>query len=363
MSKQFIFNPQYQIDVFVDWLGYDFNEPNYSVTDNLDLALSQEIKIAAVPYEFNEFPAYKQQPFDYTQFDLLLISDVEYNSVEPVMAWIEKLGIKNYLFALGAPFSDAPVEWVYRPWWAFNIVTKNQEHRDIVAADPLYEFDVLLGARRPHRDFVMAKMQTSTLLERSIINYRDVFNLFGGYRIKYFDDATRLEIYKTLNGKPLLYPYVSPNLIQEWEVTDNITNSVSDQVPWEIYAHTKYSVICETKHRELFLTEKIGKALFAKRLFVVFSCSNYLDSLKSLGFKTFSDILDESYDAIEDDVARFDAAFKQLEWLADQDYNQIMEKAKPILDYNHQHLLNYRQEIKDLMQQKVYNKIKEIKKC
>ena len=56
-------------------------------------------------------------------------------------------------------------------------------------------------------------------------------------------------------------------------------------------------------------------------------------------------------------------AYEQLEWLAKQDYAEIMHKAKPILDYNHQHLLTYKQEIKDTMRQMVYIKLKEIKQC
>jgi hypothetical protein len=131
-------------------------------------------------------------------------------------------------------------------------------------------------------------------------------------------------------------------------------------VPWKIYQHTKYSVLCETKHTEFYLTEKTGKAFFAKRLFIVFSSYHYLHTLKQLGFQTFNGIIDESYDKEIDDVKRFHMAFEQMEWLAKQEYNSIMLDVKEILDHNHNHLLKYRQEIKEQMKNMVYNKLKEI---
>ena len=47
--KHKIFNPRYQIDVFVDWLGYEFEESNYEATQDIDQAMAEEFRIAAVP--------------------------------------------------------------------------------------------------------------------------------------------------------------------------------------------------------------------------------------------------------------------------------------------------------------------------
>ena len=245
---------------------------------------------------------------------------------------------------------------VYRPWWSFNIIDQN-EFQDTRRFTKKLDFDVLLGAKKPHRDVVMAKMQTSNLIDNSIVNYRDEFNIFGAM---WYHERLTPVIKNILNGQVLNFPYVSSNLQQEWEVRENITNNVSDQAPWKIYEKTKYSIICETLfENDFFLTEKTGKALFCKRLFVVFSACNFLKNIKSLGFKTFDSIVDESYDSEADTVKRFELAFDQVQWLAKQDYSQIIKKATPILDHNHNHLIKYKEEIKTQMLEMVYNKIKE----
>lgn len=355
-----VFNPNYQINVFADWLGK--GKADFEPTLNLEEALAGELTIAAVPYMFDQFEQYKQNPFDYTKFDLLLISDIELNHPAPVIEWIEKLKIKNYLFALGAPFEHAPLQWIYRPWWSFNIINKNN-YIEITTEKPLYEFDMLLGDIRPHRNYLMAKLQNSSLLAQSIVTYRSAFNVVKDKPVDSRDSALNAETDRILNGRDLLYPYVSNNLNPNWEVAANITNSVSSIVPWQIYQHTKYSVICETQHREFYLSEKTAKAIFAKRLFVVFSCQHYLKTLKDLGFMTFDNIIDESYDNEYDPVRRFNMAFDQLTFLSKQDYNLILDKSKIIREYNRNHLLKYHQEINDTMCKAVYNKIEEIKKC
>ena len=47
------------------------------------------------------------------------------------------------------------------------------------------------------------------------------------------------------------------------------------------------------------LTEKIFKPMMLEKPFVVNGTKGYLKELKRLGFKTFSDVIDESYDDAE----------------------------------------------------------------
>jgi hypothetical protein len=360
MRKIKVFNPTIQIDIFNDWVGFSSgNNHEFESTKEICDITDQPIKIACLPVFFDGYDYYKNNPFDVTQFDLVLLSDVEYNNVDSLTIWIGNLKIKNYLLAIGAlenyTATELSKDIVYRPWWSFNIVNKNT-FEDTCSSTKKLDFDVLLGANKAHRNFVMAKMQTSGLIDNSIVNYRDIFS--GSFTGTKLISHTK----NVLNGQKLNYPYVSPNLKPDWEVKEQITKDVSDRAPWQIYAHTKYSVLCETLFEDIFfLTEKTGKALFCKRLFVIFSTCDFLKNMKLLGFKTFDSILDESYDSEPDIVKRFDMAFEQVLWLSKQDYVQIIKQATPILNYNHNRLLEYKQEIKTQMLEMVYNKIKEIK--
>jgi len=57
----------------------------------------------------------------------------------------------------------------------------------------------------------------------------------------------------------------------------------------------------------VFVSEKSAKALLLKHPFVLFGQPGHLRELRNMGFKTFHDIWDESYDTITHPLERFDA--------------------------------------------------------
>lgn len=332
----------YRENWVTDWLT-----DNSLFTSDIGEALSQPIKIAMIPM-YSEF--------DHTPFDLVLITDIEFSHIVPVKQWIEQSKFKNYLVSLGGleGYTVNEKDFIYRPWWMFNLMNKNQ-YQDTNHSNKTLDFDVLLGSKKPHRDFVMAKMQQSGLIDKSIVNYRSQFTAP-------VTTDTKLEkhIATILGDDNLNYPYISPNLKVDWEVAEEVQYSDSDKVPWGIFNQTKYSIITETKYNAFFCTEKTSKALLAKRLFVVFSCYQFLKNLKLMGFKTFDSVIDESYDEERDPCKRFDLAFEQVELLSKLDYVDVYQKIQPILEHNHNRMFEFRQEINDQMKNMVYNKIKEI---
>jgi hypothetical protein len=111
---------------------------------------------------------------------------------------------------------------------------------------------------------------------------------------------------------------------------------MSSKIAWDIYANSWYSVVAETMNDgHDFITEKTAKPLFAKRIFVLFGSQYQLKNLRDKGFKTFDTILDESYDEIEDKNLRFNAAWKQVEFLMTQDPLILYQKVHNILEHNY----------------------------
>jgi len=144
----------------------------------------------------------------------------------------------------------------------------------------------------------------------------------------------------------LQYPYVSANLDPAWEVKQNMDNSVSGLVPWEIYNRTWFSVVCETlgQGRTFLSAEKTAKCFQARRLFVVFAIQGFMQQYRDWGFLTFGDVIDESYDTEPDDVRRWGRAFEQVQWLCEQDLSALLQKLKPRLDHNHNRLYEFERE-------------------
>ncbi len=334
-----VYQPASQsIDVTADW-----GQGRFETTNDPALALSQPWSVAAVRVLCNEPGVFDYDPaladMDLSQFDLVLLSDIEYYSVKEIRAWIGKNKIQRYVLALGGLVQGEELDqscMVYRPWWAYNLLRHN-EYQDTYQDQKPYMFEALLGARRPHRDYVMMAMDKTALLDRSIVTYRDCFE---GKLIDRNCDQFQQTFYDT----PLKWPYVSANLDPAWEVTHNITRSISPYVPWNIYQRSHYSIVCETlgTGTTFFWSEKVTKCLLARRIFVFFGAQGFLARMRELGFETFGSILDESYDEHPVDSIRFERAMHQVLQLAYFENPKVLyERIQTILDHNQSRLRSY----------------------
>jgi hypothetical protein len=88
-----------------------------------------------------------------------------------------------------------------------------------------------------------------------------------------------------------------------------------DQDIYELpYIDTVCSIVSETNDNdfEVFMTEKIWKPIIAKHVFVVHGNYLYLQKLKEIGFRTFNNYFDESYDLERDPDKRINKIAKLI---------------------------------------------------
>ena len=308
-----VYNPCIDVvDVVQDW----FKDAAVSTRDRA-LALEQPFSIAAVRafYNCSHIFAYNTAVAlnDVSEFDLVLISDIEYFKYQEIEQWAAENNIKNYLIAVGGIRPTDQLDHTCMEYRHYNIeryVSRNQFVNTAGNNKP-FLFDCLLGARRPHRDYVMLALTKTGLLDKSVVTYR------AGFPGEIVDEYTKI-FAEQFPDTVLNWPYISPNLDPEWEVSTNVTNQISCVSPNKIFQNTYYSIICETLGTgdDFFLSEKTVKAMFAKRLFVVFGPRYFLRKLRELGFETFGHIIDESYDDEACDDVRFQKAMLQVLHLA-----------------------------------------------
>lgn len=325
-----VYNPCWQtFDVAADW-GI------YNTTQDINLALAQPFSVAAIrvlytePYIHNYDPNFPQ--IDLSRFDLVLLSDIEYYTQAEIEAWIAKQHIRNYVLAVGGINSLDRLQpnQLYRPYWIRHFLERNSTAHSNSADNKPYLFDALLGARRPHRDYVMMALDKTGLLERSIVTYRDCF---PGAVI----NQQNTEFQHIFWDTPLQWPYVSPHLAPEWEVATQVNNLISFISPVELYRKTWYSIICETSGTgtNFFLSEKTIKAMFNSRMFVLFGPVGYLAKLREQGFETFRHVIDESYDSEPRDYKRFEMAMHQVMQLAwFENPAEMYREVQPVLEHN-----------------------------
>jgi hypothetical protein len=112
-----------------------------------------------------------------------------------------------------------------------------------------------------------------------------------------------------------------------------------------IFKNSSISYICETydvdkgNHPHL-VTEKFYRSIINKHPFVIQACSGQLNTVKSLGYETFSSIIDESYNEYE----ALDYSHVEKTVLAAKDFlsklpNNI-DRIQEIVDYNYNHWLS-----------------------
>lgn len=190
-----------------------------------------------------------------------------------------------------------------------------QIHSDLAELNPYavksYYFDALLGAGKPHKDYLAKQIRNDELENKILLRH--------GYK-----------------------EFIFPQTITEGHGA-SLTNYkgwgclLSTIIPIDIYNQTAYSIVGETEwnNSHFFLTEKTAKCLMSRRLFVMFSGQHWLRTFRDLGFKTFDSVVDESYDDIENSLERWAKAYAQVRYLCTLDQTEVLNKISPILEYNY----------------------------
>lgn len=135
--------------------------------------------------------------------------------------------------------------------------------------------------------------------------------------------------YFTLNKKSglptenLLRDVFDKKLIEKYNITDDYLDEIESKLPLELdefkssaemallhgpidsyYQNSLISVVTETNITHIFNTEKIFKPMVHRQPFIVVGPYKTLENLRSMGYKTFSEFWDESYDDIKDPTER-----------------------------------------------------------
>jgi hypothetical protein len=88
-----------------------------------------------------------------------------------------------------------------------------------------------------------------------------------------------------------------------------------------------------------FLTEKTIKPIAMGHPFIILSTKHFLKNLRRLGFKTFGDFIDESYDECDNVNDRVEIISKELERLNITESKKFYNDTRAICEYNQNHLM------------------------
>lgn len=119
----------------------------------------------------------------------------------------------------------------------------------------------------------------------------------------------------------------------------------------EFFYDSYWNIVIET-HIDIenlpgvFITEKTWKPIAHYQPFVIMGCVGSLAHLRELGYKTFGDFIDESYDSIDNHVERTHRVLAVCKWLASLDHQELQKlhgQMRPIVEHNRELLWNSKQ--------------------
>lgn len=322
---------------------YNFDFHNYYIEpENLQLFLNKKSfkKFAAFHVPFlNETNWLERLNLAYEVTDHLFVfcSELHQHTVDQLLT-LDRPNITLFICGfINYNFNHATVrtwmDWFITSVYFYNTIQPDILSRKLQVIPKSKYFDILLGCRRTHRDFIYNYVQDNDLANKVIMTYYQRWDV---------DLRETDHIFET-EGLEFLTESNYTHSVHQIKYYGHRMN-LSQVVPFVIYNDSYYSVVAETNacNQFNFYTEKIVKPILAQRLFVVIAGQGYLKNLRSFGFKTFGDIIDESYDNEVDDQTRWQKAMHQVKYLTTQNPKQIQAKIKDVVKHNQQLMLTHK---------------------
>lgn len=204
-----------------------------------------------------------------------------------------------------------------------------QEHDIYAAGQKPYHYLFLNGRARPHRKYLLQHLPLAQALWSNL----DTGNgLLQTLPVDYEIERYR---YKTLAGTGFLKTQLFG---AEWG--DIYINP-------RAYTDTYFSVVTETvfDYPYSFRTEKIWKPIFMSHPWIAVANAGYYRDMRNLGFRTYSHLIDESFDLIDNNQDRLSRIKDVILDLLSQNLEQFLTAARDTSKYNQQHMLAVSQQV------------------
>lgn len=192
------------------------------------------------------------------------------------------------------------------------------------------------NSARRHRPQIILELIRNNLFDNGVISLlkSDAFDNFC-------ELPENIEFKTKIKEK---YPFVI-----DYENESTVANMHNYFTTKEMWNDTYFSIVTESSITgpSIFITEKIVRPMIYFHPFIVYGVPNTLTELRKLGFETFPEFFDESYDSIENDVERMLAIVqnvKRLCSLSIEELHGLYHSVYPKLIHNRNLLISMHKE-------------------
>jgi hypothetical protein len=294
---------------------------------------------------------------------------------ETLVTWCFVKGLvplieQKKLLLIGGGDMD-PTIWPYMSFEYFlpkildfdeNVVTSGKIDEFFNVVNKPYKFLFLNGRMRSHRKYLLERFRVNSLLDQSLWTNLDtdllLVNLLPQERWQNFNRLHDVKITCIQNGQDLMNRPIDLHLLPaQYEcpqfrdgmktipasgnIKRNLFNSTwGDAVVHETaYRDTYFSLVTETvfNYPYSFRTEKIWKPIAVGHPWIAVANAGFYRDLRNMGFRTFSHLIDESFDSIDSNQTRIERIAETVEDLCRQDLAAFYRECYDVCKYN-QHL-------------------------
>lgn len=303
-------------------------------------------------------PGFVLKKINKLQAKILITNVYEGFSFEKMVEYISKyfiskydLSFENFVFLTGNKSKPDNIKTIYYNFWE-KIVFQNNNAKDVyndyynlIFSDNIrkYKFICLQRRPRPYRLAVYTELypyKDDSLLTMGTGDagpnvkdnfYQDVMWFYKLYK-KSYQKFKANNLVKTLPAK--------------YDVDLSINNPTFDydiEKFRESYLHVVPETYFENQNSQIFFSEKIFKPVIHFQPFIMFNQTGALQEFRSMGFETFPEVIDESYDQMYDDNDRLYATINSILEFTKQDkttLSKVMKKVFPIFVHNYFNLIS-----------------------
>lgn len=216
--------------------------------------------------------------------------------------------------------------------------------------DKPYLFLMLNGRMRPHRKWMIEAMRQSNLLDKSLYTNLDSGNpqhsvvsmvvngtdyMLINEPIKYLDPRYEVDLYKDRISIDTSISNVKFHLFNdEWG------EAYIKPAP---YIDTYFSIVNETvfENKYSFRTEKIWKPIIMGQPWIAVANAGFYKDIRNLGFRTFDNVIDESFDLITDNQQRIERIREVIVSLCASNLPDFLLQCKSACLHNQSVMLEY----------------------
>lgn len=280
-----------------------------------------------------------------------------YRNLKTVYQLVSKYNIQNkVIYGSGNPDAELEyAEWLVKKnlpktfdvfFHSFWFSEARQNFFDVglnFTAEKIKWFCCLNNRPHPHRLQTVTYLDNLNLLDHGIVtcldtNYDPEVDKFSyeqivmSYTKNYNDKFQLLDQQKEITKHKLPLNFDTDDYEQGSRPHD-YNPDIYDNCLINLVTETWYHKIWSYKYHN-FLSEKTWKPIIAKQVFIIIGPQFTLQYLRNLGFKTFSDFIDESYDTLDDNERLFAAVDSLNSAIKKYSLQELNSLTKDIREYN-----------------------------